>query len=56
MLTGMEDRPFRRLPQHTLANSVLMYPSQGGRYRVEGSMALNSNSSFVNDPFGEPGC
>jgi len=25
---------------HTLVNGALIYPNQGGRYRVEGCMAL----------------
>jgi hypothetical protein len=30
----------RGLLQHTLANGALVYPSQGGRYRAEGCIAL----------------
>ena len=37
-----------------LANGAVVYPSQGGRYRAEGCMALGC--SVVNDPLGEPGC
>jgi len=37
-----------------LESGALVYPSQGGKYRAEGCMALGSDSSVVND-HGEPG-
>jgi hypothetical protein len=37
-----------------LDSGALVYPSQGGRYRAEGCMALDSDS-IVNDPILEPG-
>ena len=36
-VTGVEYTPCRGLLSHTLANGVLVYPSQGGRYRAEGT-------------------
>jgi len=39
-VTGVKGTPCRGLLWHTLANGALVYPSQGGRYRAEGCMAL----------------
>jgi len=36
----MEGIPGWGLLRHTLANGALIYPSQGGRHRAEGYMAL----------------
>jgi len=44
--------PCRGLLRHTLANRALVYPSQGGRYRAEGCMALGPKKSVVKDPLG----
>jgi len=51
-VTGVESTPCRGLLRHTLANGALVYPSQGGRYRAEGSMALGSYRSVLDDPLG----
>jgi hypothetical protein len=39
-VTSVEVIPCLGLLRHTLANGALVYPSQGGRYRAEGCMAL----------------
>ena len=39
-VTVVEGIPWWGLLQHRLANSALVYPSQGGRYRAKGCMAL----------------
>jgi hypothetical protein len=39
-VTGVEGIPCRGLLRHTLANGAKVCPSQGGRYRAEGCMAL----------------
>ena len=36
----MEGTPWWGLLRHRLVNGALVYPSQGGRYRAEGCMAL----------------
>ena len=38
-----------------LANGALIYPSQGGRYRAEGCVALERRQQYRNDSLGEPG-
>jgi len=38
--TGMEGIPYKGLLWQMLVNRALVYPSQGGRYRAEGCMAL----------------
>jgi hypothetical protein len=40
MVTGVEGIPCWGLLWHMLANGVLVYPSQVGRYHAEGCMAL----------------
>jgi hypothetical protein len=39
-VTVVEGIPWWELPRHMLDNGALVYPSQGGRYRAEGCMAL----------------
>ena len=39
-VTGLEGIPCWGFLQHMLVNRVLVYPSQGGRYRAEGCVAL----------------
>jgi len=39
-VTGVEWTPGKGFLQHMLANGALVYPSQSGRYRAEGCMAL----------------
>jgi hypothetical protein len=51
-VTGVAEKPYRELLRHTLANRALVYPSQGGRYRAEGCMALGV--VIINDPLREP--
>jgi hypothetical protein len=38
-----------------LANGALVYPSQGGRYRAVGCIALGWRQQYCNDPPGELG-
>ena len=52
----MKVRPCGVLLRNTLANSALIQPSQGRKYRAEGCKALVINTSVVNDPLGELGC
>ena len=40
VVTIVEGIPWWGLPRHMLAKGALVYPSQGGRYRAEGCMAL----------------
>ena len=44
--------PVRGLLRHMQANGALVYPSEVGRYRVEGCMALGSGGSVADDPVG----
>jgi hypothetical protein len=50
---GVQGTTCRKLLPHTLAKGALVYQSQS--YCVEGFIQWGSNSSVINDPFGEPG-